>query len=105
MRPMALDPANSNFLPIENILMASWWVFGGIKAAGSGILYFADIICKFGLTSALMAAAETIGLGRTEGGVGLVFPKFVLAPSGIIPDPPFSISQGSVPEGQGYSYS
>lgn len=52
-----------------------------------------------------MAAAETIGLGRTGGGVGLVFPKFVLAPSGIIPDPPFSISQGSVPEGQGYSSS
>ena len=51
-----------------------------------------------------MAAAEISGLGETGEGVGLVFPKFFLAPSGIIPDPPFSISQGSVPAGHGYSY-
>jgi len=37
--------------------------------------------------------------------LGFVLPKLCLAPSGMIPDPPFSINQGSMPGGQGYSSS
>ena len=103
-------------LPVSIILKASSLLLGVFMSCGWSSLkevWEAEVLEGIGLIPLMLDEANANGFGflssarkfRFCEGFGMFFPPLHLAPSGMMPLPPLSMSQGSIPAGQGYSSS
>ena len=95
-RSRKFNPFSINFSAIEIIWMASLWWLGGLREDTEG-----RHCCPLAPPSPLlMTLSTTIGFSSM---MSSFLPQFSLALSGGIPVPPFSMDQGALPDGHGYS--